>query len=124
MKPQDCIQQHKLISVYGCHCGAGNPDPDAGEPGEPIDQVDNACKSHDACYDTVDPPCAGAQPQLRGIQFDPRPACQKCDQDLCQSLSNADCNGWTSPKEIKECQTFRARALKVFRCLERFNIGK
>lgn len=30
--------------VYGHYCGPGN------EGGEPIDDIDNACKCHDECY--------------------------------------------------------------------------
>jgi RHS repeat-associated protein len=84
---------------YGNYCGPGN------NPGEPIDELDKACKDHDACYDryglsggdVIIPP-AGTR------CWKPK---DQCDDDLCERARQF------VPKTLK-ARAARAAVIYIF----------
>ena len=109
--------------LYGCYCGPEHPNVlfrPLNQP--PIDPIDNCCKAHDECYERH-----GCMPGIQlfppGIVFDPNPNCQRCDKDLCRCLKLATCNRYSgSADELRTCTDYRAGAMGIFRCRQRFGI--
>lgn len=60
----------------------------------PLDEVDDACEAHDACYGEVG--VAGAS----GVIFGNSKS-RACDRDLCKGVVEANCSGSLFPIQCR-----------------------